>query len=560
MDEKEKTGGSRRKKLIKRFAVIFTVILLLLTFFSNTIMNYSLPEVSTTTVSGATVQQKIRCQGDVRATKDKEINVSGSRTVKEVLVQNGDEVKKGDVIATFDEEENEDLIKAEESLKDMERDQAKGELELPKDYTDTLIGIENDRDKVKDAEDALADARQDAADLSAAKREYDRLKAASDSKTAEIYQLQSDFDTYAELVSYQETLDMISNLDGQIEELQNEIDAFKLQDPDGADEILNQQIAADETAIAGFTEQKTKLESNIKDVQDKADKLATAKAELEEINGEMTETSTKITELEAKPTVKQAEDSLKEARQTLDKANRDYSKDKKEDALQEQKDAIDDEKAQEAMDKQRKEIEKLKEADDTACIVAPEDGIITNINLKEGDKVTNEAPVATLQLAESGYEVECIIPKSDAKLVKVGNEAVIENVWGGDNTASVKSIKPDSTDPNKNMVITFEVKGSDINIGQTLQFAVGEKSQRYDTVVPNNVVKEGNGGYYVYVVKVKQTPLGNRYVVKRVEVEVVAKDTTKTAIQGDVTEYDNVVTNASKPIDNGQQVRLSEKQ
>ena len=27
-----------------------------------------------------------------------------------------------------------------------------------------------------------------------------------------------------------------------------------------------------------------------------------------------------------------------------------------------------------------------------------------------------------------------------------------------------------------------------------------------------------------------------------------------------VTEYDNVVTNASKPIDNGQQVRLSEKQ
>ena len=110
------------------------------------------------------------------------------------------------------------------------------------------------------------------------------------------------------------------------------------------------------------------------------------------------------------------------------------------------------------------------------------------------------------------------------------------------------------------MVITFEVKGSDINIGQTLQFAVGEKSQRYDTVVPNNVVKEGNGGYYVYVVKVKQTPLGNRYVVKRVEVEVVAKDTTKTAIQGDVTEYDNVVTNASKPIDNGQQVRLSEKQ
>ena len=145
MEEKEKNGGSLRKKAIKRFAVIFTVILLLLTFFSNTIMNYSLPEVSTTTVSGASVQQKIRCEGEVEACKDKEINVSGESVVKEVLVESGDHVKKGDVLVTFDEEENTDLKKAEDDLKDMERDQAKNELELPKDYTDTLIGIENDR-------------------------------------------------------------------------------------------------------------------------------------------------------------------------------------------------------------------------------------------------------------------------------------------------------------------------------------------------------------------------------------------------------------------------------
>ena len=133
MEEKEKNGTSPRKKAVKRFAVIFTVILLLLTFFSNTIMNYSLPEVSTTTVSGASVQQKIRCQGDVQAAKDKEISVSGERVVKEVLVESGDHVKKGDVLVTFDEEENSELIKAQDALKEMERTQAKDALKSDKD-------------------------------------------------------------------------------------------------------------------------------------------------------------------------------------------------------------------------------------------------------------------------------------------------------------------------------------------------------------------------------------------------------------------------------------------
>ena len=559
MEEKEKNGTSPRKKAVKRFAVIFTVILLLLTFFSNTIMNYSLPEVSTTTVSGASVQQKIRCQGDVQAAKDKEISVSGERVVKEVLVESGDHVKKGDVLVTFDEEENSELIKAQDALKEMERTQAKDALKTDKDYTDTLIGIENDKDKVQDAQDALAQARQDEADLNAAKRSYENLKASYDSKIAEVYKLEEQFNQYAELVDYQNTVTRINELDGQITELQTEIDSLKNSD-NADDPNVQEQISVDETAIQGLNGQKSELELVIKDVQEKADALAEAKAETDAINAEITDTDAKITELEAKTSVKQAEDSLKEARQTLDKANRDYATSKKEDNIQAQKDAIDNEKAQEDLEKQRKEIEKLKEADDTACIVAPEDGIITNISLKEGDKVTSEAPIASLQLESSGYEVSCTVPKSDARLIKVGDEATIENVWGDDTYAEVKSIKADPEDPNKNMQVKFEVKGEDISIGQTLQFAVGEKSQRYDCVVPNNAVKEDNGGHYVLVVKVKQTPLGNRYVIKKVEVTVAASDTTKSAIQGDVTEYDNVVTNASKSVDNGQQVRLSDKQ
>ena len=299
-------------------------------------------------------------------------------------------LKKGDVLVTFDEEENADLIKAEEDLKDMERNQAKDALTMDKDYTDTLIGIENDKDKVEDAQDALSQARKDEAALNEAKRTYENLKASYDTKIAEVYKLEEQFNQYAELVNYQETVSKINELDGQIAELQTEIDSLKSGE-NAEDPAVLEQISVDETAIQGLNGQKSELELVIKDVQEKADNLAAAKAETDEIYAQMEATSTTITDLESKTSVKQAEDSLKEARQSLDKSNREYAKTKKEDSLQAQKDAIDAEKAQEAMDKQRKEVEKLKEADDTACVVAPEDGIITNINLKEGDKVSNEA-------------------------------------------------------------------------------------------------------------------------------------------------------------------------
>ena len=60
MEVKEK---SKKRELIKTIAIIFLVILLLLTFFSNTIMNRSLPEVATQSIVGGTINAKIRGSG-----------------------------------------------------------------------------------------------------------------------------------------------------------------------------------------------------------------------------------------------------------------------------------------------------------------------------------------------------------------------------------------------------------------------------------------------------------------------------------------------------------------
>ena len=39
-------GGKKRREWVKNAAIIFLSVMLVLTFFSNTFMNYSLPEVA----------------------------------------------------------------------------------------------------------------------------------------------------------------------------------------------------------------------------------------------------------------------------------------------------------------------------------------------------------------------------------------------------------------------------------------------------------------------------------------------------------------------------------
>ena len=216
---------------------------------------------------------------------------------------------------------------------------------------------------------------------------------------------------------------------------------------------------------------------------------------------------------------------------------------------------MDNEAAEKEIEEQNEKIEKLKSGDDLKEIKASEDGVVSEISVKAGDSIAADTPVARLQLKDSGYIVKVNVTKAQSKLIKTGDEATVENIWDDSVSASVKSIRVDTENPNQNMVVTFEVKG-DVQVGQTLAFAVGDRKNRYDAVVPNNSVREDSKGKFVLVIKQKSTPLGNRYTVKRADIEVQASDDTSSGVTGGVYEYDDVVTNSSKPLENGMQVRL----
>ena len=121
----------KRKDRVKNIAIIFLVIMLLLTFFSNTIMNYSLAEVETAYAQSGTLTTKIRGEAYVEAREPIEVTCKKEREILKVLVKDGDKVKKGQVMFVLAGESSADAVKqAQKELADLNHDYAKALLEM----------------------------------------------------------------------------------------------------------------------------------------------------------------------------------------------------------------------------------------------------------------------------------------------------------------------------------------------------------------------------------------------------------------------------------------------
>lgn len=123
MEEKNTT---KRREWVKNAAIIFLTIMLLLTFFSNTIMNYSLPEVATQYVQTGTITAKVRGTGKIEASDPYNVIAKESRVITSVAVKQGDTVEKDQVIYYLEDAESDELTQAEKELEDLELNYMKG--------------------------------------------------------------------------------------------------------------------------------------------------------------------------------------------------------------------------------------------------------------------------------------------------------------------------------------------------------------------------------------------------------------------------------------------------
>ena len=174
---------SKKRELIKTIAIIFLTVLLVLTFFSGTIMNYSLPEVATQLVSSGTINAKIRGSGAIAANESYEVILKQTREIRSVCVKVGDKVEEGDLLFVLGDLDSEELRNAEEALEKARIDYQKQVLELSKGYaTDdqSVKAIREDLQKAYAQRDANRVTDEEISyakgDLAAAKSELSQIE------------------------------------------------------------------------------------------------------------------------------------------------------------------------------------------------------------------------------------------------------------------------------------------------------------------------------------------------------------------------------------------------
>lgn len=640
MNEEKKIN---RKDWIKNVAIVFLSVMLVLTFFSNTILNYSLPEVATAMIEPGSVTSRIRGTGTLTAEDPYKVTIQESRVVASVAVKQGETVEKGQILFYLEDKESTELKDAEAKLRTLQAELdtlvlayssalLKGEMSA-QSYQNIQSGVIQTDNAYQARIDA---AKQKVSDLQATvdslsrqiaiagtgvgsntdkAAELERAKAARSDAQAALTATQGQLAAIGELnatdiagelanartkrddsepiyetaLSTFETtmnnglqdtgvtvtiadLSTQSNWRTYLADIQNKyIEAEAYMSATGkeaakaaASEELLKLTSAYEAYLAAQTEY-TKLETQynqslsipslqaaVTNAQNRYNECDAWVKTLEaEVNNNTASISQQKAELETAKI--NAEQGLKDAQAELNQLLTDISSELN---FAGQNDVI--RIKQDEVARQKEEVQELIEKSQGTTIVAPVAGIVTGINITAGETTNPEREVAVMQPEGKGFSLSFSVTNEQAQKVKVGDPAELQNAWYfGDITASLTAIRPDPDSPGQKKLLVFGVEG-DVQAGQSLSLVVGQRSANYDMIVPNSALREDNNGKFILVVESRNSPLGNRYVATRYDVEVMAADDLNSAISAPLYGYEYVITTATKPVEAGQEIRLAE--
>lgn len=647
---------TKKREWVKTAAIIFLSVLLVLTFFSNTIRNHSLPEVAAQYVESGSINAKIRGSGAVAANEAYEVMLAQTRKIESVLVRVGDEVKAGDPLFKLESTESDELKTAEQSLRDMQLSYQKSLMSQGNEGSTENHDIQKKREAYNDAlriynlystmspidaEIAMKDAERD---LKKMQQEQTKLQN-------ELTELTSGSAYTKANKRIEELTAEISSLKAAIEENKKQIDP-KIPDVD----VLNSQIAANKTelekaqaAVSQLTKEQLALrdeflvytnneplamkhcandprnllpyiqnspntDASLKNIEhatkvcDAYNAVTTAEEAVTELQTSQGELEGNLTKAQAQTqfkaaiqrdeaSVAQKENELRAAKQEIagldsraetlkSRVNRATEMIAEQQAVVENytaastaaatlktaqealEDAIfqanlgdtnnlDIQASKEAIELQKKEVEKLKKEADGQEVTAKVSGTISAINVTAGASAGAEQPIATITVADRGFVIKVPVTVEQARQVHIGDTAEVTNYYSGDIKATLENITVDPDSGGKGKLLMFRITGEGVEAGTNLTLSIGQKSANYDCLIPKSAIRSDSNGSFVLVVTAKSSPLGNRYIATRADIQVLAEDDTKAAVSG-LAYGDFVITTSTKPLEAGAMVRLVE--
>lgn len=455
-----------RKKIAKIFGG-FLAVMLMFTIVSRAVSGAAMARVETVRMATGTIKHEVTGNGRVEAGREVAVYTETGQRVKEICVQEGDAVKRGDVLFTLD------MDKLNEQIAETQQEMEKIKLQSEDVQNAKALEQQNQQTaKQRAQEDYNQAVSQGDATVTEAKRAWDEAEQA----------LQNFINSSADAGEGSE-----GDASGDAAERETQKAALE-------------QAAAEAKAAYDAA------------VSSRIDNIRTAARALED---------------------------AAMAKSTPD------STAKQNDITRQQQEL--------ALNK----LIALKDAGGE--VKATVDGIVTQVVVTTGDLTSDGAAVRLADTSEGG-RLTVSVDKSYLEYLAIGSPVDLQPV-GSKNVISdytISSVTKNTQDDNL-MDVTIDLPKGVIETGTFVDATIAPKSENYTTVIPLQALRGSQNEYYVLILEEEQGVMGSELVVKRLDVEVVDKDSTSAALQeGLLTGEQEIISNSSRMIQEGSKVRRME--
>ena len=473
--------------------------------------------------------------GTVEAGGEKAIVTEEGILVAQVNVHTGESIGEGETLFALDMDSLEDQIyELQNQIKKLQ--------------------LENDSLKKNKAQ---ADAKQQR-ELKRAQEDYEETIAkntVSDGKANEALQKAADAKSQAEkeLNSAKDALAQAENeLNAVKEELQNVKEAAAAeqskdtagQPKDAADSDASGKNEQDNTTNSAITQKLQQLEEA---VQEKQNTYDTIQAKVTEKQAALDSASVALEEKQEQleSSTSTAEDAKKAAERAVEDAGLSADIDHTQEI-----NAI-------SLEQYQKQLEKLKTLkQQNGEITAPSSGIITKVCVETGQKTTDTAAVV-MSDEQSGLFFTTTTDSKNREYLSVGDNATITGV--GKETSDCSIVSLETSEDGSSIKVSIAMQGDDFLPGESAQMTATRKSESYDYLVPVTAVWQENNKAYVLLLETENTVLGEQYIARKAEVQILDKNSSYAAVSGNSLSADcQIITDSDRTVGNGDVVRMTE--
>lgn len=510
-------------------------VMLVFTIASRVVASITVPQVTASAPSSGKIEHTVMASGTVEAGGEKAIVTEEGILVAQVNVHTGESIGEGETLFALDMDSLEDQIyELQNQIKKLQ--------------------LENDSLKKNKAQ---ADAKQQL-ELKRAQEDYEETIAkntVSDGKANEALQKAADAKSQAEkeLNSAKDALAQAEKeLNAVKEELQNVKEAAAAeqskdtadQPKDAADSDASGKNEQDNTTNSTITQKLQQLEEA---VQEKQNTYDTIQAKVTEKQAALDSASVALEEKQEQleSSTSTAEDAKKAAERAVEDAGLSADIDHTQEI-----NAI-------SLEQFQKQLEKLKTLkQQNGEITAPSSGIITKVCVEIGQKTTDTAAVV-MSDEQSGLFFTTTTDSKNREYLSVGDNATITGVGKEMSDCSIVSLE--TSEDGSSIKVSIAMQGDDFLPGESAQMTATRKSESYDYLVPVTAVWQENNKAYVLLLETENTVLGEQYIARKAEVQILDKNSSYAAVSGNSLSADcQIITDSDRTVGNGDVVRMTE--